>query len=94
MFASDSQTASSWWMVLPKDEAMEFQGKDRSVHPSKSSESSILMAKRGPLDRAIFVKNGDVIRLQHFETGAFLFAHELASPITAGNLEVAGDSPS
>ena len=44
-------------------------------------------------DRTVFVKNGDIVRLQHYETGAFLSAHDIASPLHPNHLEVVADTP-
>lgn len=45
-------------------------------------------------DHTVFVKNGDVVRLQHYETGTFLYTHDVSSPLHPKFTEVVADSPS
>ena len=45
-------------------------------------------------DHTVFVKNGDILRLQHYETGALLYTHDVSYPLHPKYTEVAADSPS
>lgn len=76
-YGPDQQQITSY---VHKDENNNWRIKRYNRHPPSWNSTK-------PID---FVRNGDLIRLEHWETGRNLHAHRVLAPITHKHYQVTG----